>query len=108
MKKFVRQIEWEPDTINKSTNSVPSKCADITFVNNSWDGTLPIVLGTNTDDVMIDGTLVRFGQSYTDTCYGEEYNNKNYSIKFITTNAPLVSIRRKKYVGWKEIDTPNK
>lgn len=91
-----------PDTVTGGAitfgTKIKSDCADITFINQSG----AIIAGVLvTDDVLVDNMLLRFGQSFTDACFGNEIRHKVYQIKWLTTNSNnlAVYVRRKHYVS---------
>jgi len=60
-------------------------CADITFINQG------------TADVVIGGTLVKAGQSFTDPAFGDEINESRYTVQSVTAGTTEIYFRKKIY-----------
>jgi hypothetical protein len=88
----VPKFIWVYENINRSQN-YQADASDVTFVNN----------GSN--NVLINGLLMQQGDSMSDSAFGMEYSNTNYSIIFVAgTGTNDLVIKRKKYLGFIDME----
>jgi hypothetical protein len=88
----VPKFIWIYENINKSQN-YQADASDVTFVNN----------GSN--NVLINGLSMQQGDSMSDSAFGMEYSNTNYSIIFVDAGGTNdLVIKRKKYLGFIDME----
>jgi hypothetical protein len=80
-----RRVYFVDQTVSTS-GSITSYCADITVVNKG------------VGNVQVNARIMEPGDSFTDSCYGNEFNDGAYTVKDLSAGAhPIVLIVTRKY-----------